>query len=70
MIKITKINLKITKKKLKSIALTFVTGDSGHEFKTNPIKVKKKAKNFKKKEEKTTLTYKRKKKLNKSKQTF
>jgi hypothetical protein len=48
MIKITKINLKITKKKLKSIALTFVTGDSGHEFKTNPIKVKKKAKNFKK----------------------
>jgi hypothetical protein len=40
---------KNNKKKLKSITLTFVTGDSGHEFKTNPIKVKKKAKNFKKK---------------------
>ena len=60
---------KNNKKKLKSITLTFVTGDSGHEFKTNPIKVKKKQKTLKKKE-KTTLTYKREKNLNKSKQTF
>jgi len=57
-----KINkFKNNKKKLKSIALTFVTSDSGHKFKTNPIKVKRKRKKLRIKEKKT-LTYEREKK--------